>query len=119
MYSRNLHSILGVYKWENIMFYPYGQKEIDYLKLKDKRLTEVIDKIGPVDKDLFTAVIQAILGQQVSKQARENVVKEVIDKLSKIKGIGVWTAEMRLISALQRQDIFSFGYRKRYFPYGT
>lgn len=70
------------------MFYPYGQKEIDYLKSKDKRLTEVIDKIGiverSVDEDLFTAVIQAILGQQVSSQSRETVVKQLFVDMKKL-----------------------------------
>lgn len=28
------------------MFYQYGQKEIDYLKSKDKKNSEVIDRIG-------------------------------------------------------------------------
>ena len=28
------------------MFFAYGEKEITYLKQKDKRLAEIIDKIG-------------------------------------------------------------------------
>ena len=44
------------------MFFAYGEKEITYLKQKDKRLAEIIDKIGmierEVDTDLFSAVIQ-------------------------------------------------------------
>ena len=43
------------------MFFAYGEKEITYLKQKDKRLAEIIDKIGmierEVDTDLFSAVI--------------------------------------------------------------
>ena len=43
------------------MFFAYGEKEITYLKRKDKRLAEIIDKIGmierEVDTDLFSAVI--------------------------------------------------------------
>ncbi len=187
------------------MYFKYGKKEIDYLRKKDKRLGEAIDKIGmlkrPIDSDIFTALIRAILGQQVSRQARETVFrrmkdglssisadsihaltveeiqafgttfkksqymkdladkvfigelnleklqklsdKEVIQTLCTLKGIGVWTAEMLLASALQRDDVFSFGdiaihrglrmlyrhkeltremferYRKRYSPYGT
>ena len=30
------------------MFFAYGEKEITYLKQKDKRLAEIIDKIGPI-----------------------------------------------------------------------
>ncbi len=187
------------------MYFEYGEKELNYLKKKDKRLCEAIEKIGmlkrPIDADIFTAIIRAILGQQVSRQARETVflrmknelfeitaenicrrtmeelqsfgttfkkaeyIKEfaekvscgelnldelyectdaqVIEKLCTVKGIGVWTAEMLLASALQRDDVFSYGdiaihrglrmlyrhkevtktmferYRKRYSPYGT
>ncbi len=187
------------------MYFKYGEKETSYLKKKDKKLGEAIEKIGmlerPIDNDIFTAIIRAILGQQVSRQARETVFKrmhdvsdgitaeqinlmsvkeiqsfgttfkkaeyikgfaetvctgrlnleelpllsdeEVICKLCELKGIGVWTAEMLLASALQRGDVFSFGdiaihrglrmlyrhkeisrdkfekYRKRYSPYGT
>ncbi len=69
--------------------------------------------------------------------------KEVIDTLTQLKGIGIWTAEMLLISSLNRPDILSWGdlaiqrgimrlyrhktldkarferYRKRYSPYGS
>ncbi len=34
---------------------------------------------------------------------------EVIKELTKVKGIGPWTAEMFLIFALGREDVFSFG----------
>ncbi|MFA7560461.1 MAG: DNA-3-methyladenine glycosylase 2 family protein [Sphaerochaeta sp.] len=34
---------------------------------------------------------------------------EVIEELVKLKGIGVWTAEMTLIFCLQRPDIVSYG----------
>jgi DNA-3-methyladenine glycosylase II len=35
--------------------------------------------------------------------------KEVFDRLTKVKGIGPWTAEMFLMSTLGREDVFSFG----------
>jgi DNA-3-methyladenine glycosylase II len=35
--------------------------------------------------------------------------EQVITELTKVKGIGRWTAEMFLMSALGRPDIFSFG----------
>ena len=68
---------------------------------------------------------------------------EIIAELVKLKGVGVWTAEMLLIFALGRPDILSFNdlgirrgimmlnglesltetqfeeYRRRYSPYGT
>ncbi|WP_017414968.1 DNA-3-methyladenine glycosylase family protein [Clostridium tunisiense] len=68
---------------------------------------------------------------------------EIIKKLSALKGVGVWTAEMLLIFSLCRPDVVSYGdlairrgmmnlyglkelpkekferYRKRYSPYGS
>jgi len=35
--------------------------------------------------------------------------EEIIGELVKIKGIGVWTAEMFLIFSLGREDVFSIG----------
>ena len=41
------------------MYFAYGEEETDYLKKKDKRMAEVIDRIGhverKVDTDLFSA----------------------------------------------------------------
>jgi len=68
---------------------------------------------------------------------------EIIERLSSLHGVGVWTAEMMLIFSLQRPDVVSWGdhairkgmmnlyglteltreqfdkHRKRYSPYGT
>ena len=73
----------------------------------------------------------------------EKTDQEIIETLIQLKGVGVWTAEMLLISALGRPDILSYKdlgirrgimrlyqleklsetdfeyYRKRYTPYGT
>ena len=52
------------------MYFAYGEEETDYLKKKDKRMAEVIDRIGhverKVDTDLFSAVVHHIVGQQIS-----------------------------------------------------
>lgn len=187
------------------MFLEYGEKEIEYLKARDKLLGAAIDRIGPitrpVDSDLFSSVIHHIIGQQISTSAQATIwqrlcdrlitvnaetvcslelnelqklgmsfrkaeyikdfsekvrAKEfdidalhhmsdaaVIQELSALKGIGVWTAEMIMIFCMQRPDIVSFGdlailrgmrmlyrhrdidpvkfkkYAKRYSPYGT
>jgi DNA-3-methyladenine glycosylase II len=46
--------------------FEYGDHEIEYLKLKDKRLGEAIDAIGriecEVDGDLFASAIHNIAG---------------------------------------------------------
>ncbi len=58
-------------------YFKYGIKEIEYLKSKDKKLAEIIDKIGmikrPVIPDLFQALMHAIIGQQISTRAHTTI----------------------------------------------
>lgn len=153
------------------MFFPYGQTEMEYLKQKDKKLAEVIDTLGfierPVDTDLFSSVVHHILGQQISMKAQKTIwsrmqqmlgtvsaetiaaadtaqlqslgitfrkaeyikdfshkvmsgefilddVKKMSDEdaiqaLCRLKGVGIWTAEMILLFCLQRPNILSYG----------
>ena len=46
-------------------YFQYGEKELSYLKSKDKRLAEVIDKVGMVKRrvipDLFAALVHSIV----------------------------------------------------------
>ncbi len=59
------------------MYFEYGDKEVDYLKRKDKKMAEAIEKIGhlhrPVDEDLFSSVIHHIIGQQISTAAQATI----------------------------------------------
>ena len=59
------------------MFFPYGDKELNYLKAKDSKLGAVIDQVGyiawPVDPDLFGATVRHIVGQQISGAAQETI----------------------------------------------
>lgn len=43
------------------------------------------------------------------KTLRDMKNEDVIQELTKVKGIGPWTAEMFLMFALGREDVFSFG----------
>ena len=49
------------------MYFHYGNAETDYLRARDARLGEVIDRIGrierTVDTGLFSSVIHHIIGQ--------------------------------------------------------
>lgn len=57
-------------------------------------------------KDLATKVAdQEILLEKIDELSNE----EVIIELTKVKGIGKWTAEMFLMFALARPDVFSMG----------
>lgn len=149
----------------------YGEKEIDYLRSRDPRMAEVIDKIGVVRRrvipDVFAALVHSIVGQQISTKAHESIWRkveetvgevspknilaispellqsvgisfrkveyirdaarrfesgefdvlsfdsmsdeQVIEKLTQLKGVGVWSAEMLMLFSMQRPDVLSFG----------
>ncbi|MDD2431197.1 MAG: DNA-3-methyladenine glycosylase [Firmicutes bacterium] len=57
-------------------------------------------------KNLASAVTNSDLNLQELERLSD---QEVIDRLIKLKGIGVWTAEMFLIFSLGRPDVFSTG----------
>lgn len=65
------------------MFFEYGEKETEYLKSKDKKLAEVIDRIGHIerkaDDDLFASVVHCIIGQQISTKAQETIWQRMQD----------------------------------------
>ena len=185
-------------------YFTYGEKEMDYLRQKDKKLSKVIDRIGLIERevtpDLFVALVNSVIGQQISSKAADTVCarllgkcplsaaslsqlsvediqscgmsmrkasyikniaeaaltktvdfdalpcktdQEIIQALTTIKGVGVWTAEMLLIFSLMRPNVVSYGdlairrgmmqlyglpdlsraqflkYAKRYSPYGS
>lgn len=149
----------------------YGEKEIEFLKKSDPVLAKIIEEVGPIKRtiipDLFTALVNSIVGQQISSKAMETVWgrfeerfpqitpetinnatleeiqqcgmsirkatyikeaaakivsgeldidelytlsdEEVIEKLSTLHGVGIWTAEMIMIFCMQRPNIMSWG----------
>ena len=149
----------------------YTVEELTKLKEKDKILAGEIERIGRIERtvipDIFTALVNAIIGQVISTkvakaiwdrlenslgeitpqsiknlnieniraygltQKKAETIKlisdmvlkkeldldnfhclsdeEIIKELTKIKGIGVWTAEMILINSMERKDVMSFG----------
>lgn len=190
---------------DEIRYFRYGEKETEYLKQRDPVLGRAIDQIGhiyrPVIPDMFQALLNSIIGQQISTKAQETIWKrmleqfspvtpehiggisagelqtcgismrkaeyikliaetvldgsldlselhkltddEVCSRLSRIKGIGVWTAQMLMTFSMERMDIISWDdlaihrglrmlyhhrkitpqlfakYKRRYSPYAT
>ncbi|MDI9483901.1 MAG: DNA-3-methyladenine glycosylase [Bacillota bacterium] len=186
-------------------YFQYGTAETEYLKSRDRKLGDAIDRIGPIKRELYPelypALVKSIVGQQISTKAQQTIWTrmkerfqpfkpevlgraaleelqrcgislrkagyirdltravlegevnlaglqtmsdaEVCRELTKLKGVGPWTAEMMLIFSLQRPDVVSYGdlaiqrgmrmlyrhrqltpelferYRRRYSPYGT
>ena len=185
-------------------YFEYGDAELAYLRKKDKKLGAAIDRIGiikrRVNPNLFSALVESIIGQQISNKAAATVCSrlsdicdmdsyrlkalslskiqscgmsmrkaeyikniaeaavskaidfdelpdknddEIIEILTAIKGVGLWTVEMLLIFSLMRPNVVSYGdlairrgmmqlyglkelpkerfmrYAKRYAPYGS
>nr|WP_308629146.1 DNA-3-methyladenine glycosylase 2 family protein [uncultured Eisenbergiella sp.] len=92
------------------MYFPYGEKEIDYLRQKDKRLAEVIDKIGmierEVDTDLLSSVVHHIVGQQISTKAQATIWHRMNDNL------GTVNADTILAAGTHRLQAFGMTFKK-------
>lgn len=86
-------------------YFLYGEKEIAYLKNKDGRLAEVIDKVGMVKRrvipDLFAALVHSIVGQQISTKANETIWQKMVDALGGITPEAVLN--------ISRETLQSFG----------
>ena len=92
------------------MYFEYGEKEIEYLKAKDKRLGEVIDRVGhierEVDPDLFSSVVHHIVGQQISTKAQATIWQRMRE------GIGHIDADAVLDTGTDRLQSFGISFRK-------
>lgn len=68
--------------------FKYGQKEIEYLKEKDKKLGAAIERIGMIERkvipDPFTALVSSIVGQQISSKAADTVWERLTELLGSI-----------------------------------
>lgn len=86
------------------MYFAYGEEETDYLKKKDKRMAEVIDRIGhverKVDTDLFSAVVHHIVGQQISTKAQETIWQRMLSALGEVNAETVLAAGVPKLQSL-------------------
>ena len=69
-------------------YFQYGVKEINYLKTRDGKLAQAIVRIGmiqrPVNSNLFEALVNAIVAQQISSKAAATVWGRVAERFSPI-----------------------------------
>lgn len=69
-------------------YFEYGQKEIEYLKNRDRKLGAKIDEISMVQRriepDIFSALISSIISQQISTKAAITVKNRLIDLVGEI-----------------------------------
>jgi len=86
-------------------YFRYGEKETDHLKSRDKRMAAVIDRIGPVRRacldDLFEAVVNSIIGQQISTKAHQSIWGRIKDDQGRLDAQGVL--------AMGREKLQSYG----------
>lgn len=86
------------------MYFEYGDRELSYLRKKDKRLCQVIDQVGhihrPVDADLFSSVVHHIIGQQISTKAQATIWRRLQDSLGEVNGETVLAAGVPALQAL-------------------
>ena len=81
---------------------------ISVAKLTDKQLRQAglsRQKIGYLRDLARTVTEKRLVFERLGKLSDE----QVIEKLTQVKGIGRWTAEMYLIFVLGRPDVFSVG----------
>lgn len=86
-------------------YFKYGAVEIAHLKNADPRMAEAVEKIGRIKRrvipDLFEALANCIVGQQISTKAHETI-------WLKMRGtVGRITPE--IIAAMPPEEIKKFG----------
>lgn len=68
----------------NQIYFVYGNKEMEHLKRKDQRLGAAIERVGlikrEVNPDLFSSLINSIVGQQISTKAQLTVWKRMQER---------------------------------------
>ena len=86
------------------MYFEYGENEITYLRNKDKKLSEVMDQIGmierEVDTDLFSSVVHHIIGQQISTKAQATIWQRMKENLGEVNAETILSADISKLQSL-------------------
>lgn len=86
------------------MYFQYGEKELAYLKKKDKRLAAAIEQIGMIervtDDSLFASVVHHIVGQQISSKAQATIWGRLRNYLVSIDAQNVNAASAEALQSL-------------------
>ena len=87
-----------------VVYFEYGETELSYLRQKDRRLGEVIDRIGYIDRavdtDLFSAIVHHIIGQQISTKAQATIWQRMRDALGEVNAESILAAGVPELQAL-------------------
>lgn len=69
-------------------FLDYGEKELEYLSKKDKKLAVLIERYGLLEcelrSDIFSSIVRSIINQQISNKAADTVRRRLEEKFSVI-----------------------------------
>ncbi|SNS30017.1 DNA-3-methyladenine glycosylase II [Anaerovirgula multivorans] len=83
---------------EDKKHFEYGQKEIDYLKRRDKKLGVAVDRIGMIKREItpdpFIALVSSVVSQQISNKAAETVWNRFNNLVGNITPEGIIKAEI-------------------------
>lgn len=86
------------------MYFEYGNREIEFLKSRDKLLGAAIDRIGhiyrAVDSNLFSSVIHHIIGQQISTCAQETIWQRLINRIGDVNADTICSLELNELQKL-------------------
>ena len=92
------------------MYFEYDETEVAYLRQRDARLAEVIDRVGhverEVDPDLFSSVVHHIVGQQISTKAQATIWARLRG------GLGAVNAQTVLAAGVPKLQSFGMTFRK-------
>lgn len=95
----------------------YGEKELEYLSKKDRKLAALIERYGWLEcelrSDIFSSVVHSIINQQISNKAADTVCRRLEEKFSvitppalsgasveEIQKIGISTRKARYIKGI-------------------
>lgn len=85
-------------------YFAYGETELSYLRQRDKRLGDVIDRIGHIDRavdsDLFSSVVHHIIGQQISTKAQATIWQRMQDALGEVSAETILSAGVPKLQSL-------------------
>jgi len=92
------------------MIFSYGQTEISHLQKRDKALGAAIDAIRPIERevnpDLFSALVNTIVGQQISVKAQATIWGRMQT------GLGEITPQSILSRTQEELQSFGISFRK-------
>ncbi|MEG2191985.1 MAG: DNA-3-methyladenine glycosylase 2 family protein [Oscillospiraceae bacterium] len=85
--------------------FAYTEVQTDYLKSKDEKLAKLIDFVGKIERkvtpELYSAMVDSIMGQQISTAAHSTIRQRLKD------GVGEITPNA--INEMSRENLQAFG----------